>query len=90
MNQRRAKLLKRKAKEMAAVWLKTLLPPEQAELVNARSVEEFEATQDKHVHANGRCVVSAYSTRHFYKRLKRAYKNKEFPDFQLKSAEELG
>lgn len=90
MNQKRAKHLRAKARELAAVWLKTLLPPDQAALVTPESVREFEKAQDQHVHANGRCVVSAYSTRYFYKKLKKAARRREAPDFTLHASSELG
>lgn len=89
MNQRTAKYLRKKSYELAAEWLKTMLPQESHKDVTPASVRAFEADQERHVHANGRTVVSAYSSRFFYLRLKKALKKRVRPTFQV-NVKELG
>lgn len=74
MNKRKAKELRAKAADLAAQWLRSVVPPEEVEKITAASVKEFEKGQESHVYANGQLYCSAYSTRFFYKRLKRATK----------------
>jgi hypothetical protein len=73
MNKRQSKKLRAQAVDLAVQWLKNVVPPDQAELVNSKSILEFEKGQESHVYANSMCRVSAYSTRYFYKILKRAF-----------------
>ena len=90
MNARKAKHLRRKSYEMAAVWIQTMLPEDQREGVTVDSVKAFEKEQERHVYANGKVVVSAYSSRWFYERLKKAETTGAKLDLTLQSAAGLG
>lgn len=90
MNGRKAKYLRAKAYSLAAEWLKTMLPESEQGAVTPQSVRAFEADQEKYI-LSGPCIrVSAYSSRWFYKRLKKAFKRDSNPDFTLNSVLELG
>lgn len=90
MNARTAKFLRKKGYELAAEWLKTMLPEDQKGNVTVPSVKAFEREQEKYVYANGKTVLCAYNSRWFYRKLKKAVKTGVYPDFTLKSVAELG
>lgn len=90
MNKRQSKKLRAQAVDLAMQWLKSVLEPEQAILVTPKSVIEFEKTQEKHVFANGSIRCSAYSTRYFYQRLKRAFYQGPDKNMFLINKEALG
>ena len=72
LNARTSKYLRKKSYELAAEWIKTMLPEDQRDAVTVQSVKAFEKEQEKHVYANNKVIVSAYSSRWFYNKLKRA------------------
>lgn len=87
----KAKALRKESIVFATAYLKTLLTPDQAELVTEDSIKEFESKQEQYILGGcGEVRVAPYSTKMFYKRLKKAYKNKMTPDFMLNSVAELG
>jgi hypothetical protein len=90
LNARTSKYLRKKSYELAAEWIKTMLPEDQRDAVTVQSVKAFEKEQEKHVYANNKVIVSAYSSRWFYNRLKKAVRTSTYPDFTLKSVAELG
>jgi uncharacterized membrane protein YheB (UPF0754 family) len=90
LNARTAKFLRGKSYELAAEWLKQMLPEDQRSTVTKASVKAFEKEQEKYVTANGKVIVSAYSSRWFYNKLKKAVKTRVRPDFTIRSVKELG
>ena len=88
MNARTAKRLRKLSYEFAAAWLKTMLPEDQHEKCTPEYVRVFELTQDKYIYTkDGERYCSAYSSRHFYKKLKKAYKRGVRPDFMVMEKE---
>ena len=85
MNQRKAKALRRKAYDLAAVYLRTLLPKEEGDKVTPASVKLFEQEQERHVFTGDSIRLAPYSSRWFLQRLK-----KLDVDFRLSSPKELG
>ena len=76
--------------ELAAQWLKTLVPEDEAESVTVDSVKEFEKTQDQYIYTQaGERICSAYSSKSFYKKLKKSYLRGVDPEF-LVTRRELG
>lgn len=90
MNKKQSKKLRRQAVELTMQWLRKVLPEDQQPLVTPESVKKFEAEQDSHIYANGRCLCSAYSTRFFYKKLKRAFYKGTDPKMFLVDKAALG
>lgn len=90
MNGRRAKQLRRVAYGLAAQWLRSMVPEDQKHNVTRESVKEFEKGQEKYVSTSNKVILSAYSSRWFLKKLKKAIRKKEAPDFTINSTEELG
>lgn len=89
MNQRRAKALRRKSYDLASVHLKSLLSDEEAAKVTPATTKVFEAEQESHIFDGESIRLAPYSSKWFYRRLKRIVKT-GVVDFQLQSAKELG
>lgn len=90
MNRRRSKAFSNMATGLAIQWLSSLVSPEEAAKINPESIKSFEAKQDQYVYANGVRRLSVYSTRWFYRKLKKFHKRKQMPDFRLNNVGELG
>ena len=70
MNGRKAKRLRRKAEDLLISWIRTMVPEgEDATKINKKNLHEF-LPQHTHIFANNRFMLSAYSLRWFYKKVK--------------------
>lgn len=70
MNGRKAKRLRRKAEDLLISWIRTMVPEgEDATKINKKNLHEF-LPQQTHIFANNRFILSAYSLRWFYKKVK--------------------
>ena len=71
MNSRKAKALRRKAEDLLISWIRTMVPEgEDVTKINKKNLHEF-LPEQTHIFANNRFMLSAYSLRWFYKRIKR-------------------
>jgi hypothetical protein len=71
MNGRKAKRLRRKAEDLLISWIRTMVPEgEDVTKINKKNLHEF-LPEQTHLFANNRFMLSAYSLRWFYKRIKR-------------------
>ena len=70
MNGRKAKRLRRRAEELLISWIRTMVPEgEDATKITKKNLDEF-LPQQTHIFANNRFMLSAYSLRWFYKKVK--------------------
>ena len=71
MNGKKAKRLRRKAENMLIEWLRTMTPDsEDTSKINRKTLHNFLSDQT-HFYANRKIMLSAYSLRWIYKKLKR-------------------
>jgi hypothetical protein len=71
MNGRKAKRLRRKGEELLINWIRTMVPEgEEATKITKKNLDEF-LPQQTHIFANNRFMLSAYSLRWFYKKVKK-------------------
>ena len=71
MNGRKAKRLRRKGEELLINWIRTMVPEgEDATKITKKNLDEF-LPQQTHIYANNRFMLSAYSLRWFYKKVKK-------------------
>ena len=71
MNGRKAKRLRRKAEDLLISWIRTMVPEgEDVTKINKKNLHEF-LPEQTHIFANNKFMLSAYSLRWFYKRIKR-------------------
>ena len=71
MNGRKAKQLRRRSEDLLIEWLRTMVPEgEDTSKINRKNLEEFLPNQ-KHIFANDRFMLSAYTLRWFYKQVKK-------------------
>lgn len=71
MNGRKAKRLRRKAEDLLISWIRTMVPEgEDATKINKKNLDQF-LPQQTHIFANNRFMLSAYSLRWFYKKVKK-------------------
>lgn len=71
MKSKRYKLLRKVAARLAAEKIKQYLKPEEAAKVTIESVREFEKKQDKYMFDGTKLICSPFSTRWFYRQLKK-------------------
>jgi hypothetical protein len=77
MNQKKSKQLRRKAENILIEWIKTMVPEdEDTEKINRKNLHEF-IPEQTHIFANNKFMLSAYSLRWFYKKVK------QNPNFHL-------
>jgi len=70
MNGRKAKRLRRRAEELLISWIRTMVPEgEEATKITKKNLGEF-LPEQTHIFANNRFMLSAYSLRWFYKKVK--------------------
>ena len=70
MNGRKAKRLRRRAEELLISWIRTMVPEgEDATKITKKNLGEF-LPEQTHIFANNRFMLSAYSLRWFYKKVK--------------------
>jgi hypothetical protein len=71
MNGRKAKRLRRKGREILVEWLQSIIPDEtEANKITIKNLEEY-LTEQTHVFMNNRFLLSAYSLKWIYKKVKR-------------------
>ena len=71
MNGRKAKRLRRKAEDLLISWIRTMVPEgEDVSKINKKNLHEF-LPEQTHIFTNNKFMLSAYSLRWFYKRIKR-------------------
>ena len=83
MNGRKAKAQRKRGKQILVEWLHSILPTdtEDKDLITTESLEEYLSDQT-HVYLNRKFLLSAYSLKWIYKRVKR---NPELTFEQLKN-----
>ena len=83
MNGRKAKAQRKRGKQILVDWLHSILPTdtEDKDLITTESLEEYLSDQT-HVYSNRKFLLSAYSLKWIYKRVKR---NPELTFEQLKN-----
>jgi hypothetical protein len=70
MNGRKAKRLRRRAEELLISWIRTMVPEgEDATKITKKNLDEF-LPEQTHIFANNRFMLSAYSLKWFYKKVK--------------------
>ena len=70
MNGRKAKQLRRKAEDLLIGWIRTMVPEgEDATKITKKNLDQF-LPEQTHIFANNRFMLSAYSLRWFYKKVK--------------------
>lgn len=70
MNGRKAKRLRRRAEELLISWIRTMVPEgEDATKITKKNLGEF-LPEQTHIFANNRFMLSAYSLKWFYKKVK--------------------
>ena len=72
MNGRKAKAQRRRGKQILVEWLYSILPDdtEDKALITTETLEEYLSDQ-KHIYLNRKFMLSAYSLKWIYKRVKR-------------------
>ena len=71
MNGRRAKEVRRKGRKILVEWLRSIIPDEEdSKQINVNNLEEYLA-ELTHVYLNRKFMLSAYSLKWIYKRVKR-------------------
>ena len=81
MNNKVAKKYRQKAKELTVDWIKSLIPDEEGKKVNIDTFQDYMPEQ-KYVSANRKFMLSAFSERWFYQKLKKI--NKDIDSVTLK------
>jgi hypothetical protein len=77
MNGRKAKALRTKSRNLLIEWIKTMVPEgEDATKITKNNLHEF-LPEQTHIFANNKFMLSAYSLRWFYKKVK------QNPNFHL-------
>jgi len=77
MNGRKAKAIRKRGKDLLIDWLRSVVPVgEDTSKINRKTLQNFLSDQT-HFYANRKIMLSAYSLRWIYKKLKRN------PDFTL-------
>ena len=70
MSGKKSKLLRRKAEDLLISWIQSMTPEgEDANKINKKNLHEF-LPEQTHIFANNRFMLSAYSLRWFYKKVK--------------------
>lgn len=71
MNGKKAKRLRLKGKQILVDWLRSIIPDEEdAKQINVNNLEEY-LSEQTHVYLNRKFMLSAYSLKWIYKRVKR-------------------
>ncbi len=71
MNGRKSKQYRKTGKKILVEWLRSVLPnEEEASQININNIEEF-LSEQTHVVMNRKFLLSAYSLKWIYKRVKR-------------------
>tara|TARA_R110002012_G_scaffold68533_3_gene178135 strand:+ start:628 stop:888 length:261 start_codon:yes stop_codon:yes gene_type:complete len=70
MNGKKAKKLRVRGRELLVEWLHSIVPPENANEINIDNVKTY-LSEQTHVYLNRNFLLSAYSLKWIYKRVKR-------------------
>ena len=71
MNGKKAKRLRKRGKELLVEWLRAAVPDgEDKQRVNVDNIEDF-LTDQTHVYLNRKLILSAFSLKWIYKKVKR-------------------
>ena len=71
MNGRKAKRLRKHATQLLIRWIRSMTPDgEDATKITAKNLQEF-LPEQTHIFANNKFMVSAYTLRWFYKKVKK-------------------
>jgi len=71
MNGRKAKRLRKRGKELLVEWLYSVIPNEEdKQQINVNNIEEYLSDQT-HIYTNRKFLLSAYSLKWIYKKVKR-------------------
>ena len=90
MNSKKAKHVRRKAKELMVDWIKSMIPEEDSNDVSIKNLDKYMPDQT-HIYANRKVILSAYSYRWFIKKIKKIYnlKNININNITLKDTENV-
>ena len=67
----KAKQLRRRSEDLLVEWIRTMVPEgEDTSKINRKNIKEFLPDQT-HIFANNKFLLSAYSLKWFYKKVKR-------------------
>jgi len=70
MNGRKAKRLRKHSKQLLIRWIRSMTPDGKDETeINEKNLEQF-LPEQTHIFANNKFMVSAYTLRWFYKKVK--------------------
>ena len=70
MNGKKAKRLRKHSKQLLIRWIRSMTPDGEYETeINEKNLEQF-LPEDTHIFANNKYMVSAYTLRWFYKKVK--------------------
>ena len=89
MNGKKAKQIRKKARELVVDWLKTMLVKEESSKVSVDNIEKY-LPEQPHVFANNKMIVSAYTPRWFTQRIKKLVNKKNIKDITWSDIENLG
>ena len=79
MNGKKARQLRKKAKHLLINWIRSMTPEgEDSKKINEKNLHEF-LPEQTHVYLNNKFMLSSYSYRWFYKKIK------ENPDVTLEN-----
>jgi len=71
MNGRKAKRLRKRGKEILVEWLYSIIPNEEdKQQININNIEEY-LSEQTHIYTNRKFLLSAYSLKWIYKKVKR-------------------
>ena len=71
MNGKKAKRLRKRGKELLVEWLYSVIPNEEdKQQINANNIEEY-LSEQTHIYTNRKFLLSAYSLKWIYKKVKR-------------------
>tara|TARA_R100001594_G_scaffold48019_1_gene80924 strand:- start:733 stop:1032 length:300 start_codon:yes stop_codon:yes gene_type:complete len=72
MNGKRAKEVRRRGRQILVEWLRSIIPDEEdSKQINVNNLEEY-LSEQTHVYLNRKFMLSAYSLKWIYKRVKRS------------------
>ena len=75
MNEKKAKQLRKKSKQLVVDWLKTMLVEEEQKKLSLDNFENY-LPEQTHVYMNKKLMVSSYTPRWYMKKLKKEYYKK--------------
>ena len=71
MNGKKAKRLRKRGKELLVEWLYSVIPNEEdKQQININNIEEY-LSEQTHIYTNRKFLLSAYSLKWIYKKVKR-------------------